>query len=468
MKGLSLGFICFCFAVTVVAQNTVFPRGIPEGRDTSILGFKHKTTLIISDYKSVASAASLKDYCPTPGNQGSYGTCAAWATAYASRTIVEAEKNGWKNKQTINDNTFSPGFIFKVTKPNDNSCNGSFPSDLFNNMKLYGVPHFSDFNASCVYPPQTVFPKALPYKIQDAVEVFNNFGSPNDLDNDDVYKVKKSIYEGNPVVISFFCPASFDVAKDLWQAYEPKTEVNGRMHGKHAITVIGYDDLKYGGAVEIMNSWGTGWGNMGFTWIRYSDFKKYVYSGVELIKFDKFITTVENAQYSGMFKLTDLNDKEYGIQQIRPGYFKLAKTLTTNDRFRIYASNYKPANVYIIGADLEKNVNMLFPNKPNISPALNYSNATIALPDENHHIRLGNTKGTDYLIILYSKADLDTRDITAKLKASSSSYPETIKKIFGDKLISENDIRTTAGKLSFETKNQTGGVLAVYVEINHQ
>ncbi len=406
---ISILFSNFFLAST--GQKPIYPRGIPEGKDTAILRFKHKSTLITSDYKGVSSAASLKDYCPTPGSQGSYGTCAAWATAYASRTIVEAEKNGWKNKQTINDNTFSPGFIFKVTKPDDYVCNGSFPSDLFNNMKLYGVPHYSDFNASCVYPPQNVFPKALPYKIQDAVELFNNYGMSTSLDNEDVYKVKKSIYEGNPVVVSLYCPASFDQAKDSWDPYEPKTEINGRMHGRHAITVIGYDDLKYSGAFEIMNSWGTNWGNQGFTWIRYSDFKKYIYSGVELIKFDKFITPVENAQYGGMIKLTDLTDREYVVQQVSPSYYKLVNNLTTNDRFRIYATSSKPANVYIIGADLEKHVNVLFPNKPEISPALNYSSATIALPDENHHIRLGNTKGTDYLIILYAKNDIDINDM---------------------------------------------------------
>ena len=454
-------------SVASLAQPPVYPRGLPAGPDTMILTFKKKTTLIMSDYKGVSSSASLKEYCPTPGNQGSYGTCAAWSTAYGARTIVEAEKNGWKTKDIINKNTFSPGFIFKVVKPFDLQCGGSFPSDLFSKMKEVGVPHYSDFSLDCTYPPTSVFPMALPYKILDAVDVFNSYGL-NDLDNEDVYKVKKSIYEGNPVVISIFCPPSFDVAKEQWLPYEPKTEINGRQHGKHAITVIGYDDLKFGGAFEIMNSWGTSWGNSGFTWINYSDFKKYVYSGVELIKFDKFKSPVANAAYGGMIKLTDLNDQEFQVQQVNPGYYKLVNNLTTNDKFRIYASNYKPSNVYVIGADLAKNVNVLFPNKPTISPALNYSNATIALPDENHHIKLGNTRGTDYLIVLYSKTEIDLNTLTNRLKTGSGRYMETLKGYFGDQLISAKDIKTTSGKMEFETKNTTAGVLAVIVEINHR
>ena len=467
MKRKSAFILSQIITAVSLAQGPVYPRGLPAEPDTMILKFKLKTTLITSDYKGVSSAASLKDYCPTPGNQGSYGTCAAWSTAYGARTIVEAEKNGWKSKDIINQNTFSPGFIFKVVKPYDLKCGGSFPSDLFSKMKEIGVPHYSDFNQDCSYPPEYVFPKALPYKIQDAVDVFNSYDL-GDLDNENVYKVKKSIYEGNPVVVSFYCPASFDVAKDVWLPYEPKTEINGRMHGKHAITVIGYDDLKYGGAFEIMNSWGTTWGNMGFTWIKYADFKKYVYSGVELIKFDKFKTPIENAAFSGMIKLTDLNDQEFLVQQVSAGYYKLVNNLTTDDRFRIYVSNYKPANVYVIGADLSKNVNVLFPNKPNISPALNYSNATIALPDENHHIKLGKTRGTDYLIFLYSKAEIDINNLTLGLKTGTTNYMESLKRYFGNKLISGKNIKGMTGKIGFETQNATEGVMAVIVEINHK
>jgi hypothetical protein len=42
------------------------------------------------------------------------------------------------------------------------------------------------------------------------------------------------------------------------------------------MTVIGYDDRKFGGAFQIMNSWGPEWGNNGVAWVRYGDFKTYV------------------------------------------------------------------------------------------------------------------------------------------------------------------------------------------------
>ena len=39
--------------------------------------------------------------------------------------------------------------------------------------------------------------------------------------------------------------------------------------------IIGYDNYKYGGAFRVVNSWGKQYGDNGFLWIRYNDFKKY-------------------------------------------------------------------------------------------------------------------------------------------------------------------------------------------------
>ena len=46
--------------------------------------------------------------------------------------------------------------------------------------------------------------------------------------------------------------------------------------GGHAMCVIGYDDRLEGGAFQIMNSWGSDWGQNGIAWVRYGDFKEFV------------------------------------------------------------------------------------------------------------------------------------------------------------------------------------------------
>lgn len=48
----------------------------------------------------------------------------------------------------------------------------------------------------------------------------------------------------------------------------------------HAMCIIGYDDSKFGGAFEVMNSWGDNWGDDGYFWVKYSDIHTidYAYS----------------------------------------------------------------------------------------------------------------------------------------------------------------------------------------------
>ena len=56
----------------------------------------------------------------------------------------------------------------------------------------------------------------------------------------------------------------------LWN---PSNTGNGT--SGHAMCVVGYDNYKYGGSFRVVNSWGKDYGDNGFLWIRYNDFKKY-------------------------------------------------------------------------------------------------------------------------------------------------------------------------------------------------
>ena len=50
----------------------------------------------------------------------------------------------------------------------------------------------------------------------------------------------------------------------------------GSMLGGHAVTIVGYDDHRFGGAFKIVNSWGTGWGDEGYFWLPYGYFGRVV------------------------------------------------------------------------------------------------------------------------------------------------------------------------------------------------
>ena len=98
-----------------------------------IMKYLNSVPLVTRSFAAMPSSYSLKGYAPTPGNQGSQGSCVGWASAYGARTIANAIKKGWKyNTSKINQNTFSPSFVYNLIKVNE-TCQGAY---IENAMKV--------------------------------------------------------------------------------------------------------------------------------------------------------------------------------------------------------------------------------------------------------------------------------------------------------------------------------------------
>ncbi|MEO6497612.1 MAG: hypothetical protein ABIN95_01300, partial [Mucilaginibacter sp.] len=72
---------------------------------------------------------SLKAYAPPIGYQGQYGSCTAWASAYATRTIAYAVSHNYSvNNQydKIIANTFAPDFVYNNIKSTADCATGTF------------------------------------------------------------------------------------------------------------------------------------------------------------------------------------------------------------------------------------------------------------------------------------------------------------------------------------------------------
>ena len=448
------------------AQEFNYSMGIPDSPDTSIEKMKQKTTLITANYKSLGSSASLKKYCPTPGDQSRYSTCAAWSTAYAARTIIEAEKRGWTNTSQIMMNTFSPMFIYKVNNPYDYNCSqGAHPADLLELMQRNGVPLFSDFSLNCQVPTEPDYAKAKPYRINAMQKIF--YHTPylgTEVSTTDVLKIKKSISEGNPVVISFVCPPSFQLARNIWQPSESPLTINNNQHGRHAVCVVGFDDDMHGGAFEIMNSWGTNWGNGGFTWVPYDVFRKFTYSAVELQKFEKEETL---SKLSGSVQILDINDKPMTATRQNEWHYKLDKAYTSGTRFKLFVNNTEPTNMFVIGADSKGNYAPLFPFSKVISPSLNYPNSTVAIPSEHNHIKMDNNTGKDYKLVINTKnPNYDIDKVIGQLKYANGTFPQKVSSVLQNSM-KNNKIRFEQKRIAFTSTEADKGDVVLLIEIEH-
>ena len=67
---------------------------------------------------------SLETYCPTPGDQGEFGTCAAWSSAYHFRTIIEAKQRGLTDRAAIDHIAYSPTWVYEILKNEEGLSGG--------------------------------------------------------------------------------------------------------------------------------------------------------------------------------------------------------------------------------------------------------------------------------------------------------------------------------------------------------
>ena len=79
--------------------------------------------------------------------------------------------------------------------------------------------------------------------------------------------LKGALANRHPVVIGMPVYESFFSLSGRGSVYN---DLRGSSQGGHAVTLVGYDDDRYGGAFKVINSWGTGWGDRGYFWLPYS------------------------------------------------------------------------------------------------------------------------------------------------------------------------------------------------------
>ena len=227
----------------------------------------------------LSNAVSLKKYCPDMGDQGRVGSCTGWATTYAAFTIVRRIE--CKNKI----GPFSPLSTYNKIKtdayPYQNNCKGSYPRDALNLLMKYGSPEYNNYDNICK-------------KDNDDKKYYNrlhNFRTLNCQGELGVINFKVALDNNEPVVIAMHVYDVPAIGHSLSSEYiaesgewkfitQNRKTYQFKRDGGHALCIVGYDDSKFGGAFEVMNSWGKDWGDGGYFWVKYSDIHTidYAYS----------------------------------------------------------------------------------------------------------------------------------------------------------------------------------------------
>jgi hypothetical protein len=231
--------------------------------------------------------------------------------------------------------------------------------------------------------------------------------------------VKKSLTEGKPVIIGMNTPDSFTDAKEVWI---PKESPDTYYYG-HAMCLVGYDDNRYGGAFEVLNSWGRKWGNGGYIWIPYKTFVDFVKEGYEII--ENIANYSDTIKFEGFLQMEISGEKQKNsFTHTGNGFYRTTTTFKggTNCRFIIGAG--ETAYVYVFTVFQSEGDNrfyspaLLFP-QAGISPLLTYNE--VILPDEDRMFTMNTQNGIEYVITLYSKQSLDIQGIMRRFESANGA-----------------------------------------------
>lgn len=336
---------------------------------------------------------SLRAYCPTPQNQGDRGDCVGWAVAYAARTILAARQKRWTGEE-ITRKAFSAAFLYDQVKPiTDSNCmaGATLPAALKVLQEVGALPRYL-YGDSCHRQP--LRPDWLLMAESNRITNYQRL-----FDSDSPAKsiyIKRSLAAGKPVVVGIRC-CSYSFLfpdKELWQPQANEIMEAGQPYGGHALTVVGYDDTRYGGAFEVMNSWGTSWGKGGFLWIRYEDMERICLEAFELSA--ELPTPLLQGEL--IAETTEGNPLRWS-REAASGYSRfVAESETQHTKpllLRVLLE--APAFFYVIGM-VGKQAIPLFPAKGE-SDFLSYSAADLPVPMQVNGQRVGR-----YVILISHEA----------------------------------------------------------------
>ena len=291
---------------------------------------------------ALPNAYSLEKYVP-PILEQDGGTCLGYASLYYGlSTMYNIKFNITSNVEKL-AYSFDPYFIYTLLNKSSKCEEGMNFEEAFELQSKIGAkkmffPSFLDCDSQINQEKINRIKKySIPYKI-------TNYYSTDTEDVNFIANVKKALYAGYPVMVGVELKKSFDpfnakyniygVKKDgLWN---PKT--NEKPNGGHAMCVIGYDNLKFGGCFKLANSWSTAYGDKGYVYIKYVDFKKSVkeafifeiedennkiFHSPNYDRFNFTETKFKNHMYEGEVNTNFING--YGIYSIDHNYFLIGK-----------------------------------------------------------------------------------------------------------------------------------------------
>jgi hypothetical protein len=467
--------ILLCFATGVSAQGLVFNdeayKKSPRETDAQE-GAKDLSEILKNTFK-----IDLKPYCPTVGEQGRISSCVGWSVGYAAMTIEKAVANNWaSDQQTIDGHAFSAMFVYNQIKLGD-CFFGAELNHAFAVLKEKGNVFYRDFavNNNCdSVPLGKLMEKARLNRVKDFAVLFN----PDDKAATKVDRVKRTLARQKPVVVGMIVLENFLSLKSgdgMWYPTVGKTD----LFGGHAMVVVGYDDGRK--AFEVMNSWGKGWANQGFAWVRYEDFAKYCKYAYQLVLENEESNYLEgNIQVlKPVLKSVVNGDADVVFSSLpfvnKHSQYALGENTNLPLEFQLVADGFRKGTyLYVISFDKTFKPSVHWPRDERLNrhfsaeyeSAVITGQSTITVPGKYNVFALSEP-GTEYICVLNS-----TRPITnlperlTQISRMKGALSLRIRKVFSPRTEGEYTSSFENDRISFYSAAGKNDIVSILLEFD--
>jgi Domain of unknown function (DUF4384)/Pregnancy-associated plasma protein-A len=148
--------------------------------------------------------------------------------------------------------------------------------------------------------------------------------------------------------------------------------------------------------------------------------------------------------------------------------YKMKDIYYSGTNYQLFIGNQQAAYIYVLGSDLSKKTNILFPLEGQ-NAYISQKNTKLILPNENTLFQMDNTVGKDYICVLYSRKTLPIEQIRQKIEIEEGNFMQRVYKVLGTEMIYLNSIAYTYnGKMQFNAKSSTQNIVPIVVEMEHR
>lgn len=423
---------------------------------------KAEVAAALSEYEKnpLPEYVSLERFAPQRLDQGEQGSCVGWGSSYAARTILESSSTG----QNPDEIAMSPSFVYNQI--GFENCQGAYILNACKVMQQVGcVPkkNFEYTDQSCQRKPDDqLFRFAEDFKIRG----YERLSKDGDDYTTDFFAIKQYLAKGAPVICGMMVGGSFmqDMfGQKVWHPTQDDYSMEG--FGGHCMCIIGYDDRLEGGAFQIMNSWGSQWGENGIAWIRYKDFmhfNKEAYALQPLAKRGDMAAR----KLECTIGLVDNSNKQYIQLSNNGNLFSTIRPIKKGTRFKVEVQNSIECYIYIFGEETDGSSYVLFPYTPKHTAFCGITG--YRLFPKNQSLEADNIGSKDRIAIVVSKEALDYKQLNETINAARGDYRAKVMEALGSSAISNIQYNSANGTIGFRVTTENNQAVASIIEIDKQ